>query len=505
MAGIVDIDFQSSFLDKNTANEMNKYIEQLEKIESLQDSINNPKGKGESEAEKKQKTILKIAKQTLEIEKQLSLARKGDNQELLNTLNYMKRQLSSGEALSSLQLKTLDYVKTNSKLKAQQEAEDRKILETEVKRLSLLDDLRHKIKMSTTEKELQYKITKKIDDLEKNVKSEDFAAKLKSIKQEMDLEKKKLSNAKAVKKQQIDLEKQHYRALQINKKMDLDKEKSIMKQKEALKRDFFKTELELIKNNRYHEYKASIESIKNSKLEVKEKIKQFEKLKETMQMDFAKQQGKKSKFTEDLSQMMGLRQLSTLLKRNVGELERFEDSVMQMGIISGRSSEEIGAMRGEMYQLGLDIPRATQALVKNIAAVERTGRTYEEAMEIVKKSASLAVVSGESLTDSVNVLNKAMKAFNIGIEETANVMDILHSSTLTTPLDLQAISDGMKNSASAMRNFIEATDRSGKELEDYKIKILELNTALIGNQMQLGEIFLLSINFFNCWDTVRAS
>jgi len=101
MAGIVDIDFQSSFLDKNTASEMNKYIEQLEKIESLQDNINNPKsgggGKGETETEKKQKAILKVAKQTLEVEKQLSLASKENNQELLDTLNYMKKQLSSGD------------------------------------------------------------------------------------------------------------------------------------------------------------------------------------------------------------------------------------------------------------------------------------------------------------------------------------------------------------------------------------------------------------------------
>ena len=116
----------------------------------------------------------------------------------------------------------------------------------------------------------------------------------------------------------------------------------------------------------------------------------------------------------------------------------------------------------------------------------------------------------ESLADSVLLTNTTLKAFDIQVENSIEALNSLHSSTIRTPLDLKKISSAMKNAGASMRNFIESTNRSGQDLEDYKQTILDLSLALVGGQVSLGRTansagvsvrinnLMSSINSVNC-------
>jgi hypothetical protein len=182
-------------------------------------------------------------------------------------------------------------------------------------------------------------------------------------------------------------------------------------------------------------FQDKLKELQNNKNLREQDLKEFEKY---MKRASAINQVNRSNFTSDISQLMVVKQMKANFERTVLTMEKFEDAVYQAGIIGGKTGVEIRQLRNEMTQLGMEIPRATQEIVEQIGSVARTGRTFEDAVKIVTNASNLAIVSGESLADSVNVLNKVMVAFDINIANTAKTMDILHSATLTTPLGLKS-------------------------------------------------------------------
>ena len=280
-----------------------------------------------------------------------------------------------------------------------------------------------------------------------------------------------------------DQQKAHSMALLEEQKRRARTSEAEAKKQVGRRESLEKIKLNIIKNNLKKMYMAEHDLLKQKDSLNAQEVKDFKKkVDETM----AIQQGARAEFTQDISQLMALRQFGNYIKGQTSEFEKFEDALYQTGIVAGRSSVEINSMRQEVLDLGLNIPRTTQEILENITAVQRTGRSYEEAGQIISKSAKLAVSSGESIALSTDVINKALIAFNINVSETSKVMDIFHTASANMPVDLQKLSDGMKNSASSMRNFIESTDKSGEALEDYKMRLLAMNTALISGQVAMG-------------------
>jgi len=200
----------------------------------------------------------------------------------------------------------------------------------------------------------------------------------------------------------------------------------------------------------------------------------------------AQSRGEKALFAEEFTSFMVFREITQFLKAEMGTIIAFEDNLYQMGIVGGKTTEEIRGLRDEMHDLGSVIPRTTNEIVSQITSIERTGRSYKEALGIMTGASKLAIASGESLSDSVSITNTTLKAFDISVLNSAEALDSLHSATLKTPLDLNKISSAMKNAGASMRNFIESTSKSGKDLENYKQKVLDLSLSLVGGQVSLG-------------------
>ena len=280
-----------------------------------------------------------------------------------------------------------------------------------------------------------------------------------------------------------DMNKKHAQAIAMDMSKTAQKKKVIQNQEVNNTKLLKQIELDIIKSNLQKEFGEKLKNFQKSKTLNTKDLQEF---KDIVNKRKAVLQGEKADFTNQISQLMMFRQIGNYLKAQTKEFESFEDSLFQTGIVAGRSASEIRGMRSEIIDLGTTIPRLTQDILENITSIQRTGRTYEEAMQLITQATKLAVSSGENMALSTDVLNKALIAFNINVSDTNKVMNIFHSASIKSPLDLQKISDGLKNSASSMRNFIESTDKSGQELENYKIKILGMNTALLAGQSALG-------------------
>lgn len=515
-----------------------KQWEELKLIEKKESSIRKQK----EEEKKKDKELMDRLQQIYDIKQkiQLSSISSSDKGKLGLDAVSMKKDIEKGIVDENFKYK-LNKLKEYLSVSVKENISVEKSIEEEKAKISKNKVLENAINNSKIEKDKKVELLNEIQNLNKNIFDTDYKTQYGNIQKLYQEEKKKAEEIAKIQKnarnevlkvttqqqisdqyggfnkskeleamkkfyEQQDKENKKAQELELrrfNQNLKAKQEVLIQKQKEeydairrqqSLKDRLYSIETDMIRNNLSRErylkegevqksFQDKLKELQNNKNLREQDLKEFEKY---MKRASAINQVNLSNFTSDISQLMVVRQMKANFESTVLTMEKFEDAVYQAGIIGGKTGVEIRQLRNEMTQLGREIPRATQEIVGQIGSVARTGRTFEEAVKIVTNASNLAIVSGESLADSVNVLNKVMVAFDINIANTAKTMDILHSATLTTPLDLRAIADGMKNSASAMRNFIENTNKSGEELEEYKTTLLELNTALLGNQMSLG-------------------
>lgn len=67
----------------------------------------------------------------------------------------------------------------------------------------------------------------------------------------------------------------------------------------------------------------------------------------------------------------------------------------------------------------------------------RTGKTYEESLNLVNEASKLAVASGEDLSDTMGIVNKIMVALKINANnpnDLAQAMQNLHALSVFKPL-----------------------------------------------------------------------
>jgi len=119
-----------------------------------------------------------------------------------------------------------------------------------------------------------------------------------------------------------------------------------------------------------------------------------------------------------------------------------------VGVVAGRSVPEIREMRSEVLALSSDVSISATEIAKASDTVQRTGKSYEESMLLVKAGMKAAIASGEDLQSIIQIANKAMLGFKINADEANEVFEMFHSTVLNSPLDFQKLGAAMGQSAS---------------------------------------------------------
>ena len=157
-----------------------------------------------------------------------------------------------------------------------------------------------------------------------------------------------------------------------------------------------------------------------------------------------------------------------------------EKSLYSLGVVGGATKTTIDQLRNDLLKMSEDSVYSAKELTESLDQIVKTGKTLEDAKRIVKETEKLATASFESLEFATSSVNKAMIAFEISSSRSAEIVQQYYNAAAATPLSLRSLDESLRNAASAFASIGEFTNRSGEELEDYKVAINGTAAALTG-------------------------
>ncbi len=171
----------------------------------------------------------------------------------------------------------------------------------------------------------------------------------------------------------------------------------------------------------------------------------------------------------------------------------FERNMGALGIVGNlgnQASQNASKNRiiRESNSVGADI----NEFAEGVREVIKTGKTYEQSMNLVKTAGKVAVASFEDLTTATNILNQRFTALGISatdknLNEFANR---LQSALDNTALDLQDVNNAGRQTNTAMNALINSAEEKGiqgRSVEQYTMDISNLELSLLSTLKQQGK------------------
>jgi hypothetical protein len=79
-------------------------------------------------------------------------------------------------------------------------------------------------------------------------------------------------------------------------------------------------------------------------------------------------------------------------------------------------------------------------------------------------------------------------AISINADKSMQVTDMMMSVMNKTPASMKSLQEGLKQSNAGFANFATSTSKTGIVLEDYKMKLMETELAILGSQASIGRM-----------------
>ena len=171
----------------------------------------------------------------------------------------------------------------------------------------------------------------------------------------------------------------------------------------------------------------------------------------------------------------------------------FEKNMGALGIVGGlgnQASQNYSKNRimRESNIIGADI----NEFAEGVREVIKTGKSYEQSMNLVSVAGKVAIASFDDLSTATNILNARFTALNLNASD-KNLNDFanrLQSALDNTALDLQDVSNAGKQTNTAMNAIINSAEERGlqnKSVEQYTMDVSNLELALLSTLKQQGK------------------
>lgn len=157
-----------------------------------------------------------------------------------------------------------------------------------------------------------------------------------------------------------------------------------------------------------------------------------------------------------------------------------------VGIAGQMSMKQIGGLNEGFLQLSTTVPKAASELALAVDGLIRTGRSYEDAYKIIKEVAILSTASGDDLKSTAGVVTKVMVSLGIRGDNVKDTLTTLHSVAIQTASDMNYLSGAFKSVAGTASVLVNSSGMAGKELDEYKQTVLDLNMSMIGALANMG-------------------
>lgn len=422
MPNIVDVGFSFN-VQGNDLNKLIKELDDLKKKSTIEIKLNNKNVVKQTEELKKQE---KLSIQMMKMEQQMIDARKNGWKNSQRLIETYSGQLKKGVTLNQEQLQLLRLMNKEDKINV---------------------DVINKKKMQQLQEEAKK--------LAKIKEQKEIANKLEI--QSLQLETKMLNSKRTNMQGSLSM---------IEKYQQKTKEGYLLSKKET---EELRKQIELDKT----ELTIETEILKKEKEATKEAEKQN------------KINSKNNKMNLDRN-LDSLKKYVRMMSDFANEARQMDVSLYNLGAVSGQTGVQIEGLRYKILDMSTDTTIAFEDIAEATAMIVKTGRDLDEAMGIVNSGLELAVATGEDLYSVTDALSKILVSFRINGSKAGEVINQFYSTAVQTPTSINQIAQALRNSSSAFATLIEFTSLSGRELEEYKSELLELNTAMVGSLANVG-------------------
>lgn len=190
--------------------------------------------------------------------------------------------------------------------------------------------------------------------------------------------------------------------------------------------------------------------------------------------------------TEYMARYAGAYAAFNIGKASLVELYDFEKAITQIGIAGEMSQTQIQSLRYEYGNLATENGISAKEIAMAGEVIIKTGQSLSDTNLILKEAIKLSKATGDSLSYTAESLSKILLTLQISAEHVTDVTNMMMSVANKTPASMQSLQEGLKQSNAGFANFAESTTKSGEALEEYKLKLIQTELAMMGGLAQLG-------------------
>ena len=178
--------------------------------------------------------------------------------------------------------------------------------------------------------------------------------------------------------------------------------------------------------------------------------------------------------------------VSRLSKNVIGAFAGLNTAVFDVGVASQMNVRQINELNSSFLELSKNVPSSAKEMALAVDALIRTGRTFEEARGIIAETAILSTASGSELKDTAQVVTKVMVSLQVNADNVTETLKTMHSTAIKTATDMKYLGNAFAQVAGSASVLTKQSGLYGKELDDYKQKVLDVSMASIGAMGNLG-------------------
>lgn len=126
----------------------------------------------------------------------------------------------------------------------------------------------------------------------------------------------------------------------------------------------------------------------------------------------------------------------------------WEYQMAQIRIVNNATASEMKTLSSALLSIGKDFGIATDAMGEASKLYSQQGRAMNEIIPLMRTTAKLSLLTGNTMTQSVEDLTAILKAFNISAENSVNIVDSMTNVMLRHAVTAQDLASAYKQTAS---------------------------------------------------------
>ena len=176
------------------------------------------------------------------------------------------------------------------------------------------------------------------------------------------------------------------------------------------------------------------------------------------------------------------------------EAKEFERNMTSLGVSGGFNSKgAVNSEKSTLMQMTEKTGTNVNEMASSLREVIKTGRGYNQSVELVKNATLLASTSFEDVSTSIDILNSKLLALDMNIDSASikRISNKIYNVLDNTALDLRDIANAGKQTNPILNSMVDSAENKGrlqnKTVDEYKEQLIDVEQSFIGELRQQGK------------------